>query len=176
MISIYKSETKRHKQLKLQENLLRTVARSKWNYDRETWMRGILEDQQKQRAEYEKASPAGSIYSTLPMDVITPRAIETTLPTISGKSTSISTVAPLKQVPVARLAHGLERVLFNPGIHWLQDPKSKYYNYPQAIQNVMPKERFDFNQLPRFVPPSQDKDLKELLNASGRTFAGSTSR
>jgi hypothetical protein len=87
----------------------------------------------------------------------------------------IETVTPLRDAEVATLSHGLQRVLFNPGIHWLQHPRTGFYNYTQAIQTVADREDFDFERLPRFVRPSQDADLRELLKQSGRKFAGSTS-
>lgn len=88
----------------------------------------------------------------------------------------IDTVTPLKDAEVATLAHGLQRVLFNPGIHWLQHPRTGMYNFTKAVQDVADRDEFDFDRLPRFVRPSQDADLRELLKQSGRKFAGSTSR
>lgn len=88
----------------------------------------------------------------------------------------IDTVTPLKEAEVATLAHGLQRVLFNPGIHWLQHPRTGLYNFTKSVQDVADKDDFDFKRLPRFVRPSQDADLRELLKQSGRKFAGSTSR
>ena len=98
------------------------------------------------------------------------------LPSISAKDVVIEKVTPLREVAVASLAHGLERVLFNPGIHWLQDPRSGHYNFPKQVQTVMPKEDFNFQALPRFIRPSADSNLRELLKKTGKTFAGSTSR
>ena len=98
------------------------------------------------------------------------------LPHLNAKRISIEKITPLKDASVATLAHGLERVLFSPGIHWLQDPQSGFYNFPQHVQQVMPKEQFNFEALPRFVKPSMDPDLRELLKRTGKTFAGSTSR
>lgn len=95
---------------------------------------------------------------------------------LSAPEVQIDTVTPLRDAEVATLAHGLQRVLFNPGIHWLQHPRTGYYNYTKAVQPVADREDFDFDRLPKFVRPSQDPDLRELLKQSGRRFAGSTSR
>lgn len=95
---------------------------------------------------------------------------------LSAPEVQIETVMPLRDAEVASLAHGLQRVLFNPGIHWLQHPRTGYYNYTKAVQPVADREDFDFDRLPKFVRPSQDPDLRELLKQSGRKFAGSTSR
>jgi hypothetical protein len=96
--------------------------------------------------------------------------------TLVATEVKIDTVTPLKDAEVATLAHGLQRVLFNPGIHWLQHPRTGFYNYTKAVQAVADKEDFDFGRLPKFVRPSQDADLRELLKQSARKFAGSTSR
>ena len=95
---------------------------------------------------------------------------------VSADTVSIKSVAPIKRAEVATLAHGLDRVLSHPGIHWLQDPYTQGYNFPQVLQDVMPITDFDFESLPLFIRPSQDPDLRQLLRDSGRKFAGSTSR
>lgn len=102
--------------------------------------------------------------------------IEAVEGTLVAPEVQIDTVTPLKDAEVATLAHGLQRVLFNPGIHWLQHPRTGFYNYTKAVQAVADREEFDFQRLPKFVRPSQDADLRELLKQSGRRFAGSTSR
>ncbi|KAF5338905.1 hypothetical protein D9611_008756 [Ephemerocybe angulata] len=77
--------------------------------------------------------------------------------------------------PVAELAHGLDRVLFNPGVHWLQDPRSRVYNFTPWLQSIPKVSDFDFNRIPGFVPSSRDNDLFALAKRQGRRFAGSTS-
>jgi hypothetical protein len=77
--------------------------------------------------------------------------------------------------PIAVLSHGLDRVLFNPGVHWLQDPRSRVYNFTPWLQSVPSVPDFDFNRIPTFVPSSRDDDLFGLAKRQGRRFAGSTS-
>lgn len=79
------------------------------------------------------------------------------------------------QPPIATLSHGLDRVLFNPGVHWLQDPRSRVYNFTPWLQSVPSVDDFDFNRIPQFVPSSRDDDLFTLAKRQGRRFAGSTS-
>nr|GAT60363.1 predicted protein [Mycena chlorophos] len=80
-----------------------------------------------------------------------------------------------EQRPVATLAHGLERVLFNPGVHWLQDPRSRVYNFSPYLKNIPKVQDFAFEKLVGFVKSSRDEDLRNLAKREGRMFAGSTS-
>lgn len=79
------------------------------------------------------------------------------------------------QPPIAALSHGLDRVLFNPGVHWVQDPRSRVYNFTPWLQSVPSVDDFDFNRIPQFVPSSRDDALFSLAKKQGRRFAGSTS-
>ena len=73
--------------------------------------------------------------------------------------------------PVASLAHGLDRVLFkwvsdnvippianfsSPSVYWFQDPHSKVYNFPQAIQKIPDVRDFAFERVTGFVTSSKD--------------------
>ncbi|KAG6830703.1 hypothetical protein H0H92_015179 [Tricholoma furcatifolium] len=77
--------------------------------------------------------------------------------------------------PIATLAHGLDRVLFNPGVHWLQDPRSRVYNFPPHIEMIPRVNEFAFERLPGFIKSSSDEDLWTLARQEKRTYAGSTS-
>ncbi|BGP23948.1 RNA processing-related mitochondrial RNA degradation [Rhodotorula toruloides] len=79
-------------------------------------------------------------------------------------------------VPVATLAHSLDRVLFNPGVHFLQDPRSGVYNFTRdTLENVPPIEKFDFSKLPQYITSSKDEALQGLAKKEDRKFVGSTS-
>ncbi|KAJ4482210.1 mitochondrial protein Pet127-domain-containing protein [Lentinula aciculospora] len=82
---------------------------------------------------------------------------------------------PTKQNPIATLHHGLERVLFNPGVHWLRDPRSRVYNFPPALGIVPKVEEFAFERLTGFIRSSRDEDLWALAKQEKRKFGGSTS-
>ena len=49
------------------------------------------------------------------------------------------------QPAVPALSYGLERVLFNPGVYQLQDPRSRVYNFDPYLSEIMPVNEFDFN-------------------------------
>ncbi|GAA5844000.1 hypothetical protein JCM9279_003698 [Rhodotorula babjevae] len=84
--------------------------------------------------------------------------------------------SPLGDVPIATLAHSLDRVLFNPGVHFLRDPRTGVYNFARDVLENVPKvDEFDFDKLPQYITSSKDETLKGLLETEGRTFAGSTS-
>ncbi|KAJ7644071.1 mitochondrial protein Pet127-domain-containing protein [Roridomyces roridus] len=82
---------------------------------------------------------------------------------------------PSEHKPISILQHGLERVLFNPGVHWVQDPRSRVYNFPPHLENIPKVTDFAFERLPGFVKSSRDEDLRSLAKRQDRRFAGSTS-
>ncbi|BGP47300.1 hypothetical protein JCM10450v2_003152 [Rhodotorula kratochvilovae] len=84
--------------------------------------------------------------------------------------------SPIGDVPIATLAHSLDRVLFNPGVHFLRDPRTGVYNFTrEVLENVPRVDEFDFGKLPQYVTSSKDEVLRGLMETEGRMFAGSTS-
>ncbi|KAL1748055.1 mitochondrial protein Pet127-domain-containing protein [Schizophyllum fasciatum] len=77
--------------------------------------------------------------------------------------------------PIARLAHGLDRVLFNPGVHWMRDPRSHVYNFTPALEHLPKVTDFAFERVEGFVKSSRDEDLQALAVSEKKPFAGSTS-
>ncbi|OCB89863.1 hypothetical protein A7U60_g2892 [Sanghuangporus baumii] len=82
---------------------------------------------------------------------------------------------PTGRAAISTLAHGLERVLFNPGVHWVQDSRSRVYNFTPYVQNVPDMKDFGFERLPPFIRSSRDAVMRNLATAKGKRFAGSTS-
>ncbi|EIW81437.1 Pet127-domain-containing protein [Coniophora puteana RWD-64-598 SS2] len=82
---------------------------------------------------------------------------------------------PSDQKPIASLAHGLDRVLFNPGVHWMRDPRSKVYNFDPWLEEVPDVSDFAFDRITGFIKSSRDKDLWSLAKREGKQYAGSTS-
>jgi hypothetical protein len=90
--------------------------------------------------------------------------------------------ADLKLVPineeklkVPSLSYGLERVLFNPGVYHLQDPRSRVFNFDPYLQTIMPVSEFDFTLLKKFITSSRDDVLLSTAKAEGKKYTGSTS-
>ncbi|KIM89261.1 hypothetical protein PILCRDRAFT_218764 [Piloderma croceum F 1598] len=82
---------------------------------------------------------------------------------------------PCEQKPVAKLAHGLDRVLFNPGVHWLQDPRSGVYNFTTWLESIPNVRDFAFDRVTGFIKSSSDEDLWTLAKQERRRYTGSTS-
>ncbi|KAJ2521211.1 hypothetical protein H4217_001547 [Coemansia sp. RSA 1939] len=76
---------------------------------------------------------------------------------------------------VPSLAHGLERVLFNPGVHYLQDPNSGVYNFYPYIRNITQPDEFDYDKLTPYITSSKDSALMGYARKLKKRFVGSTS-
>ncbi|KAK9375843.1 mitochondrial protein Pet127-domain-containing protein [Lipomyces chichibuensis] len=73
------------------------------------------------------------------------------------------------------LEHGIDRVLFNPGVHFLQDPRSRVYNFPPEIKHIMSVHEFDYDALPEYQISSRDKILQSIAMEQKCKYYGSTS-
>ncbi|KAK9330395.1 mitochondrial protein Pet127-domain-containing protein [Lipomyces starkeyi] len=73
------------------------------------------------------------------------------------------------------LEHGIDRVLFNPGVHFLQDPRSRVYNFPPEIKHIMSVHEFDYDALPEYQISSRDKALQSIAKEHKCKYYGSTS-
>ncbi|KAI4268759.1 MAG: hypothetical protein LQ337_007669 [Flavoplaca oasis] len=81
----------------------------------------------------------------------------------------------LEQPPVPHLSYGLERVLFNPGVYHLQDPRSRVYNFDPYLQTIMPVADFNFDALKEYITSSRDTALQELAASYDKRYVGSSS-
>lgn len=79
------------------------------------------------------------------------------------------------QPPVPRLAYGLDRVLFNPGVYFFRDPRSRVYNFDPYLGHIMPTTDFDFGALKEYVTSSKDTTLIDITVRHGKKYTGSTS-
>lgn len=77
--------------------------------------------------------------------------------------------------PVPMLAYGLDRVLFNPGVYRLQDPRSRVYNFDPYLEKIMPVSEFDFDSLSEYKTSSKDEELLAITKRIGSKITGSTS-
>jgi len=86
-------------------------------------------------------------------------------------------ITPLDEdvFPVPGLSHDLSRVLFNPGVYQLQDPRSRVYNFDPYLQHIMPVTEFDFNALKDYITSSKDDTLSKIASQRGRKYLGSSS-
>jgi hypothetical protein len=73
------------------------------------------------------------------------------------------------------LSYGLDRVLFNPGVYHLQDPRSRVFNFDPYLQTIMPVHEFDFNALKQYITSSRDQTLLRKTREQKKKYTGSTS-
>ncbi|CAL3965729.1 unnamed protein product [Diplocarpon coronariae] len=76
---------------------------------------------------------------------------------------------------VPQLSYGLDRVLFNPGVYQLQDPRSRVFNFDPYLQKIMPVNEFDFDALKQYVTSSRDTTLLSKAITEKKKYSGSTS-
>ncbi|KEF61684.1 uncharacterized protein A1O9_03252 [Exophiala aquamarina CBS 119918] len=76
---------------------------------------------------------------------------------------------------VPRLSYDLSRVLFNPGVYQLQDPRSRVWNFDPYLGKIIPVSEFNFNALNKYITSSQDDTLREMALKLETRYTGSTS-
>ncbi|OMJ11888.1 mRNA degradation protein [Smittium culicis] len=76
---------------------------------------------------------------------------------------------------VPKLAHGLDKILINPGYHFLKNPKNGTYNYPPFLKSITQPEDFDYSKLTPFIKPSEDLTLQKHAENLKKKYVGSTS-
>ncbi|KAK2865432.1 hypothetical protein FQN49_003578 [Arthroderma sp. PD_2] len=76
---------------------------------------------------------------------------------------------------VPKLSYGLDRVLFNPGVYHLQDPRTMVYNFDPYLRNIMPVSQFDFKALNEYITSSEDDVLRDKAIKAGKKYIGSSS-
>lgn len=96
-------------------------------------------------------------------------------PPESDPTANVVDIEAPEKISVPRLAHGLDRVLFNPGVYYLQDPRSNVYNFDPYLQEITPVKDFNFDALTEYITSSRDPTLDELARSHGLTVVGSTS-
>ncbi|KAK8135454.1 hypothetical protein PG984_003394 [Apiospora sp. TS-2023a] len=79
------------------------------------------------------------------------------------------------QPPVPPVSYGLDRVLFNPGVYHLQDPRSRVFNFDPYLSKIMPIQEFDFNALKQYITSSKDETLIGIARENSKRYTGSTS-
>lgn len=80
-----------------------------------------------------------------------------------------------EQPKVPRLSFDLSRVLFNPGVYQLQDPRSRVYNFDPYLENIMPVTEFNFDALNPYITSSEDEFLRDTSIQYGKRYIGSSS-
>ena len=82
---------------------------------------------------------------------------------------------PMETPSVPGLSFDLSRVLFNPGVYQLQDPRSRVFNFSPYLQRIMPVTEFNFDVLNEYITSSRDLDLRDLALEYQKKYLGSSS-
>ncbi|KAI5951643.1 PET127 [Candida jiufengensis] len=83
-------------------------------------------------------------------------------------------IAPKKK-DIPQLAHNLDRVLFSPGIHFLQDPRTRVYNFSPFLKKVINYKDFNFDAIDSYTPVDKHTTLLENSKKFKKQFYSSTS-
>jgi hypothetical protein len=89
--------------------------------------------------------------------------------------THVLTALPIKTSAIPELRHDLSRVLFNPGVYELQDPRSRVWNFDPYLGSLMPPSEFNYEALNRYVTSSEDVVLRDVALEHNKRYIGSTS-
>lgn len=75
---------------------------------------------------------------------------------LTPEEVPIKPVKPPRDAKVARLAHGLNRVLFSPGVHSLRDPRTGVWNFTRTLGWIPEIDEFAYHRLPQYITASED--------------------
>lgn len=90
-----------------------------------------------------------------------------------GRGPLVQAEAPdAAQIP--RLAHALDRVLFSPGVQFLQDPRTRVYNFSPYLKDIVSLDDFDMDKVTGFVAANKDAVLLAQAVKHGKTYYSST--
>lgn len=93
---------------------------------------------------------------------------------VDPKEIPFSQAKKLKAAEIPTLAHKLDRVLFSPGVQFLQDPRTRIYNFDPHLSEIMHIDEFDFLKIEGFVTVSKDETLLKEAIANNKRFYSST--
>jgi len=57
---------------------------------------------------------------------------------------------------IARLAHGLDVALQQPGVHFVKDPMTGEFNFPPYVGSLHQPDQVDYDRMPPFITSSKD--------------------
>lgn len=131
---------------------------------------------------YRESSEAGYVYRQHrpPKPATSPRTVQP-LPELSAlwKPLELTLpqqpVPPPEELPIARLAHGLKRVVFNEGVHPLRDFQTHKPLFSPFLRKIHQPAEINYDSMPPFVTTSKDKILHKLAGEQGVKYKGSTS-
>lgn len=57
---------------------------------------------------------------------------------------------------IAKLSHGLDIALKQPGVHFVKDPATGDFNFPPYVGRLHQPDEVDYNRMPPFITSSKD--------------------
>jgi Mitochondrial protein Pet127 len=102
------------------------------------------------------------------------RLDESRLKIIEGCNLAVTAIK-VETPTVPTLSYGLRRVLFNQGIHQLQDSRTGVFNFDPYLQRIMPVSEFNFDALGEYITSSEDHFLRNLARENWKRYIGSSS-
>lgn len=105
---------------------------------------------------------------------VIPRLDEANIRTISDDDLQMKPLT-METPSVPGLSFDLARVLFNPGVYQLQDPRSRVFNFSPYLQRILPVSEFNFDVLNEYITSSRDKGLIDLGRKYEKKYLGSSS-
>lgn len=90
------------------------------------------------------------------------------------KNIEFNQAKALEVEKIPTLAHHLDRVLFLPGVQFLQDPRTRIYNYDPHLNDIVHIDDFNFDMVQGFVSVSKDEVLLKEAIKHGKQFYSST--
>ncbi|KAL4750248.1 hypothetical protein BDW72DRAFT_204112 [Aspergillus terricola var. indicus] len=140
-----------------------------------TKLKGVVQQLDIQKKLAKKAKKIGAPQEFPKPPTILSKAISTQERGKLDSSTSAIEVVDVKTQPVPELSFGLQRVLFNPGVYQLRDPRSRVYNFDPYLGTIMPVTEFDFAALKEYITSSRDDTLRNIAKENKRKYMGSSS-
>ncbi|KAF8427298.1 mitochondrial protein Pet127-domain-containing protein [Tirmania nivea] len=122
-----------------------------------------------------KTKPIGIPISQTGKSLAEALRTDRTVLTLNPSNAELTPIDVPGQPKVPSLSHDLDRVLFNPGVYFLQDPRSRVYNFDPYLQKIMPVHEFQFEALSQYITSSQDTRLETVAKDLGKKYVGSTS-
>ncbi|KAI8096423.1 mitochondrial protein Pet127-domain-containing protein [Halteromyces radiatus] len=90
-------------------------------------------------------------------------------------SSQYKRIYPDEHIPVATLAHGLDKTLFKSGVHPLKDLSSKKFLFSPYLENITQPDQFDYDAMLPYRTASEDKTLIAMAKKEHARYTGSTS-
>lgn len=95
--------------------------------------------------------------------------------TLNVSNLKLKPIHILNQPKIPKLQHDLDKVLFNPGIHFIKDPRTNIYNFVPFLEHLISIKDFNFDLIPKYIPSGKDEKLSNIAQEHNCKYTSSTS-